>query len=78
MKTKILKYVRAAVFIAVVIGLVKCMDFAMMPSGYIRYIMHEVNNADTADGYDNIIIGASHARSAIDPAMLDKVGGQCI
>lgn len=74
MKTKILKYVRAAVFIAVVIGLVKCMDFAMMPSGYIRYIMHEVNNADTADGYDNIIIGASHARSAIDPAMLDKVG----
>lgn len=31
MKTKVLKYIRAAVFIAVIAGLVKCIDFAMMP-----------------------------------------------
>ena len=59
MSNKILKYVRAVVFIAMVTGLVKCMDYAMMPSGYIRYIIHETDNADTDDGYDNIIIGAS-------------------
>lgn len=61
---------------AVIAGMILVMDYALVPSGYIRYIMHEVNNADTdtADGYDNIIIGASHARSAIDPLKLDEVG----
>ena len=57
MSNKILKYVRTVVFIAMVAGLIKCMDYAMMPSGYIRYIIHETDNADTDDGYDNIIIG---------------------
>ena len=47
MSNKILKYVRAVVFIAIVAGLIKCMDYAMMPSGYIRYIIHETDNADT-------------------------------
>lgn len=74
MSNKILKYVRAVVFIAIVAGLVKCMDYAMMPSGYIRYIIHEADNADTDEGYDNIIIGASHARSAINPVKLDEAG----
>ena len=36
MSNKILKYVRAVVFIAIVVGLVKCMDYAMMPSGARR------------------------------------------
>lgn len=61
-------------FIAIVVGLVKCMDYAMMPSGYIRYIIHEADNADTDEEYDNIIIGASHARSAINPVKLDEAG----
>ena len=64
MSNKILKYVRAVVFIAIVVGLVKCMDYAMMPSGYIRYIIHEADNADTDEGYDNIIIGASQDRKS--------------
>lgn len=74
MSNKILKYVRAVAFIAIVAGLVKCMDYAMMPSGYIRYIIHEADNADTDEGYGNIIIGASHARSAINPVKLDEAG----
>ena len=74
MSNKILKYVRTVVFIAIVAGLVRCMDYAMMPSGYIRYIIHEADNADTDEGYDNIIIGASHARSAINPVKLDEAG----
>ena len=75
MSNKILKYVRAVVFIAIVVGLVKCMDYAMMPSGYIRYIIHEADNADTDEGYDNIIIGASHARASSDPDIIDKYSG---
>ena len=71
-----MKYLRTVLFMAVIAGMILVMDYALVPSGYIRYIMHEVNNADTdtADGYDNIIIGASHARSAIDPLKLDEVG----
>ena len=56
MSNKILKYVRTVVFIAIVAGLVRCMDYAMMPSGYIRYIIHEADNADTDEGYDLSLI----------------------
>ena len=35
MSNRILKYVRGVAFIVIVVGLVKCMDYAMMPSGYI-------------------------------------------
>lgn len=69
-----MKYLRTVLFMAVIAGMIFLMDYAFVPSGYIRYIMHETNNADTADGYDNIIIGASHARSAIDPLKLDEGG----
>lgn len=34
MSNRILKYVRAVAFIVIVVGLIKCMDYAMMPSGY--------------------------------------------
>ena len=51
MKTKVLKYIRAVVFIAVIAGLVKCIDFAMMPSGYIRYIIHAAGNPGTEEGF---------------------------
>ena len=59
---------------AVIAGMILIMDYALVPSGYIRYIIHETNNADSDDGYDNIIIGASHARSAINPVKLDEAG----
>ena len=59
---------------AVIAGMILIMDYALVPSGYIRYIIHETNNAGSDDGYDNIIIGASHARSAINPVKLDEAG----
>ena len=74
MKTKVLKYIRAVVFIAVIAGLVKCIDFAMMPSGYIRYIIHAAGNPGTEEGYDCIILGASHGRSSINPKYMIKSG----
>ena len=59
---------------AVIAGMILIMDYALVPSGYIRYIIHETNNAGSDEGYDNIIIGASHARSAINPVKLDEAG----
>lgn len=73
MSNKILKYVRAIIFVAVIVGLVKSMDFAMMPSGYIRYIIHAAGNSDEKEGYDCIILGASHGRTSINPEyMIDS------
>lgn len=69
-----MKYLRTVLFMAVIVGMIFIMDYALVPSGYIRYIIHETNNSDTADGYDNIIVGASHARSAINPLKLDEAG----
>ncbi len=74
MKSKILKYVRTVVFIVVIVGLVKCIDFAMMPSGYIRYIIHAAGNPDTEEGYDCIVLGASHGRSSINPEYMIESG----
>ena len=69
-----MKYLRTVLFMAVIAGMILIMDYALVPSGYIRYIIHETNNAGNDDGYDNIIIGASHARSAINPVKLDEAG----
>ena len=56
--------------LAVILGI--C-DFCFAPSGYVRFILHEVNRKDTQ--YDTIILGASHARSAINPEYLDEETG---
>lgn len=74
MKVRALKYIRVVVFAAVIAGLVKCMDFAMMPSGYIRYIIHEAGNSNTEEGYDCIVLGASHGRSSINPEYMIQYG----
>ncbi len=66
------KHIRVFAFIAVIICLMLIVDFALVPSGYIRYIIHEVNKGDT--NYDCIVLGASHGRSSIDPYKLDEAG----
>ena len=66
---KSMPWIRCAGFLvglAVILGI--C-DFCFAPSGYVRFILHEVNRKDTQ--YDTIILGASHARSAINPEYLD-------
>ena len=67
---KSMPWIRCAGFLvglAVILGI--C-DFCFAPSGYVRFILHEVNRKDTQ--YDTIILGASHARSAINPEYLDE------
>ena len=74
MKSRILKYVRTVVFVIVIVVLINCIDFMMMPSGYIRYIIHVVDNPNTIEGYDCLVLGASHGRTSINPQYLIDSG----
>lgn len=67
---KIMPIIRCAGFLlglAVILGI--C-DYCFAPSGYVRFILHEMNREEA--NYDTIILGASHARSAINPKYLDQ------
>lgn len=68
------RIMRAAAFIIVVIVLMNACNFIFAQSGYTRYIIHQVDNPGTKDGYDTVIIGASHGRAGVDPAVLDEYG----
>lgn len=70
---KFVPYIRCVGFLIVLALCVALSDFLFAPSGYIRFILHELNSKE--QNYDTIILGASHARSAIDPAKIDKVIG---
>lgn len=70
---KLIPYIRCVCFLFVLAGCIVLSDFLFAPSGYIRFILHELNSKE--QNYDTIILGASHARSAIDPAKIDKVNG---
>ena len=74
MKSRILKYIRTVVFVIVIVVLINCIDFMMMPSGYIRYIIHVVDNPNTIEGYDCLVLGASHGRTSINPQYLIDSG----
>ncbi|MDD6797309.1 MAG: hypothetical protein PUE71_03365 [Clostridia bacterium] len=67
---KFLPYIRCMAFLIVLAGFIALNNFLFAPSGYIRFILHELNSRE--QNYDCIILGASHARSAIDPAKIDE------
>lgn len=67
---KLAPYIRCMAFLCVLAGCIALCNFLFAPSGYIRYILHELNSP--AENYDCIILGASHARSAMDPAKIDE------
>lgn len=70
---KFAPYFRIIGFLAICIVCVAIFEYALVPSGYIRYILHQANDAE--ENYDCIVLGASHARSAIDPNKIDAVMG---
>ena len=74
MKTKVLKYIRAVVFIAVIAGLVKCIDFAMMPSGYIRYIIHAAEIPVQRRDMTALYLERHMEASSINPKHMIKSG----
>jgi hypothetical protein len=84
-KNKLMSYLRSVIFILGLIVLVKLSDFVFARDGYVNYILKVLNkgyevNEDgqitTSDkGYDLIVLGASHARSAIDTEYIDETLG---
>lgn len=70
MKEKIILWIRNIIFMAGLVVVVFLCDFLFAQHGYIRYILQDVNNEQ--NNYDGIILGASHARSAIDPQKIDN------
>lgn len=73
MNSKWKSFIKCAGFLAGLVLLVSLCDFFFAQSGYIRFILQEVNEKD--NNYDTIVLGASHARSAIDPQKIDDVMG---
>lgn len=70
---KFIPYIRCAAFLLVLTACIALCDFLFAPSGYIRFILHELNSKE--QNYDTVILGASHARSAINPALIDRING---
>lgn len=67
--SKMKPFIRSICFLLGLVLLISACDYLFAQSGYIRYILHEVNSKDS--NYDTIILGASHCRSAIDPQKID-------
>ena len=78
MKDKVIKqigkYIRAVIFLVVIVLITSVVNYVMVRSGYVRYIIHEAGNSKTEDDYDCVVIGASHGRAAIDPVYLIESG----
>lgn len=70
---KIKPYIRCVIFTAGIILLIAACNFCFAQTGYINYLLRDVN-ADETD-YDTIVLGASHGRSAIDPNITDAHTG---
>ena len=45
--------------------------YAFAQTGYVRYVLTYFQNSD--EDIDTLVLGASHARSAIDPQKIDDV-----
>lgn len=64
------KIIKITIF-AVLVGIIfSICDYVFIPSGYVRVILHTLNNSE--ENYDCIILGASHGRSAVNPYKLDE------
>ena len=65
---------RCVIFLAGLIAIMGVIDFACVQTGYVNYILRNVCVKNNKTDYDTVIIGASHARSAINPVKLDEAG----
>ena len=73
MNKKVASAIKCIVFLAGVVVMIALFDFFFAQSGYIRYIFKY--NEQTKDEYTGLVLGASHARSAIDPQKIDDESG---
>lgn len=65
--------IKCVVFLLLCAAMFVVCDFLFMPSGYIRVILHTLNHSE--ENFDTVVLGASHGRSAIDPAKIDEQFG---
>ena len=63
-------WIRVAGFIVGLVVLVAIFDYAFAQTGYVRYVLTYFQNSD--EDIDTLVLGASHARSAIDPQKISS------
>lgn len=66
-------FLKCMVFCLGIVLIVVALDYGFGQVGYVKYILRDVNS--NSDDYDTLVLGASHARSAIDPQKLDDKMG---
>lgn len=66
-------WIRVVGFIIGTVLLILLCDFAFAQTGYVRYVLSYFEK--TSDNINTLVLGASHARSAIDPQKIDDVNG---
>ena len=64
-------WIRVVGFIVGIFIMVVVFDYIFAQSGYVRYVLTYFKNSE--DNIDTLVLGASHARSAIDPEKIDEV-----
>lgn len=71
MLKRIIPYIKCVVFVVGMAGLISVIDFFFANTGYINYILRQAVS-DEAD-YNGFVLGASHARCAINPVDIEEV-----
>ena len=66
------KIVKTVVFLALILLINAVMQYALVPSSYMRINFHNVRE----NKYDDIFIGTSHGFCGIDPVKVDEVTGR--
>lgn len=69
-KMSCIQIIKCFVFLLLLAGIFWFCKIALIPSSYVRVVFNELKNSD--ENYDCIILGASHARSDIDPFIVSE------
>src|SRR5574344_1521818 len=73
---KKLPYIRCIIFIAGAVILLGLSDFIFAKAGYIDYILRQSKSEEGK--YNEFILGASHARCAINPEEIEKLSDSTV
>lgn len=63
-------------FLLLVVGIGCCLNFLLVPSSYLRVVLHEVQS--TNQNYDMIVVGQSHGETDINPYILEEKTGYSV
>lgn len=73
MLKRIKPYIKCVVFVAGLVVIIALCDFLFAKTGYINYILRQADSDKV--NYDEFVLGASHARCAIDPEYIEEKQG---